>query len=82
LAVLGESAVRGVKDDVVLVDARGDRFGAESLEKTKERFGTGNAEFDFGFAGHEEIVVEEWEKSRDQIMREIAGGRPAVDGDL
>ena len=58
LAVLGEPAVRGIEDDVVFVDARGGGFGAQFLEKAKKGFGAGDAELDFGFAGHKEIVVE------------------------
>ena len=54
--MLGEAAFGGVEDQVEFVDARGDRLGAEFGEETEKGFGGGNAELDFGFARHEEIV--------------------------
>jgi hypothetical protein len=57
--MLGEAAVGSVEDKVVFVYASGDGLGAEFAEETEEGFGVGDAEFDFGFARHEEIVEEE-----------------------
>jgi hypothetical protein len=59
LAVLGETTVGSVKDEVVLVDARGDRPGAEFFEETEEGLGVVDGKFDFGFARHGLIVREE-----------------------
>lgn len=64
LAVLGEPAVGGIEDDVVLVDARRDGFGANLFKEAEKGFGAGDVEFDFSFAGHEEIVVEEGDARR------------------
>jgi len=57
--VFGEAAVGSVEDEVVFVNARSNGFGAEFFEEAEEGFGVGNAELDFGFAGHGEIVMEE-----------------------
>ena len=57
--MLGEAAVGSVEDEVVLMDAGGDGFGAEFFQEAEEGFGVGDAELDFGFAGHEGIVMEE-----------------------
>lgn len=59
LAMLGEPTVGSIEDDVVLMDARGGGFGAEFLKLAKKGFGARDAELDFSFAGHEEIVREE-----------------------
>lgn len=50
--MLGEAAVGGVEDEVVLVNARGRRFGAKFLERAKEGFGVVNGKLDFDFARH------------------------------
>ena len=52
LTMPGEATIGSVEDDVVLVDAWGDGSGAELFESAEEGFGVGEAEFDFGLAGH------------------------------
>ena len=61
LTVLGEAAVGSVEDDVVFVDAGGDRLGAEFFESAEEGFGVRKTEFDFGFTGHGAIVA--WDEA-------------------
>lgn len=58
LTMLGEATVGGVEDEVVLVDTRGGGLGAEFFEGAEEGFGVGEADLDFGFAGHGGIVRE------------------------
>jgi hypothetical protein len=55
LAVLGESTVGSVEDEIFFMDAAGGRsygLGAETLEDTLEGFDVADFEFDFGFVGH------------------------------
>ena len=56
--MLGEAAVGGVEDEVLLVNAGGGGLGAEFFEGTEEGFGMVEAELDFGFARHGRIVRE------------------------
>jgi hypothetical protein len=62
LAVLGQAAIRGVKEEIVLVDPGRDRLGADFRQCAKKGFGVGDAEFDFDLGWHEGILRENVEK--------------------
>jgi hypothetical protein len=64
LAVLGESAVGSVEEEIVFVVAGISGFGPEFDKLAEEGFGVGEAEFDFDFLGHGLIVKEEEEGLR------------------
>lgn len=52
LAVLGETTVGGIENQVEFVDAGGNRLGPEFGERAEEGFRVADVKFDFDFGRH------------------------------
>lgn len=75
LTVLGKAAVRGIEEEVVLVDPGAGRFDTELFEGSEEGRGVVKTDLDFGFARHAGKRISD-------IERRIAGGHGKQRGGL
>jgi len=76
--MLGESAIRGVKDDVQFVGAGEGGFRAEFAEAAEKGFRIVNLELDFRFAGHvkKSTGMKDEEKGRGRVA--LRGGEEGI----